>query len=1266
MRHLVRAMMAVAVVLAGYSSEAIADNRFDRLIGGAIGGAILNELNRNNGRVIRRPAPRRANGSGAGGRWGPIAAVNGEGTTVCNTSDEAYACFALRCGKGRGTEFAFLFNRNDYGSAPTALIATDKGTTHQLQFTAIDQTRELVAAFSPSGHADLLRGLKAANRMTLDLGFKHNFSLRGSSRELDRALALCSTRQRGEMLVSQNGEMQRPSAGSGQNVNDIRSTSASFGGSCEAEQSYIEAQQQSITLNASASEIGAGDAVTLDWQGAGRKQRIPLYLVVATDHPIRFDGDGFVPLTPGAQAPFDIKTFKNKSRAIVPFASQQSKSSGQIKVLPLLAGKMKLEWSVVGYLRQCRQELPGKASNIDVTVKSFGAPSIVLDHTGELEEPKSRIAAPKGAPFPNRIIEVHEERYRLIDGLTGAEIVERAGREPRFSPTGRFLAVRNGNGFELVDVADGAIVHKDQTSGIVAWSHADSFAVFDRMIYGFVDIVATLQEDRKIVGTQTACHACGGADSGVRIDLENNIAVVAGDQGIGGASLSKKSKTDRGSASIQRLVRTQQLAPYSTPNRWELSEPIPFTHRFSRYVGEDTIDLPGKRSVLLEPRLVSNQTVAKLESGSPLARVEWRSLAVNPSPESSGEMLQRLSDFGVPVPAQIADETGAVFDRAVFRLGDARSEPTEEMRTAMTRILSEVPASKGSMGGGYSCYTDAEGKIPNRFQKAFRFQSGDRVLWLTHFTCADGSGGFHYPALSLFDTDHDDAWKVDQESVNPDNNVGNRCYSGLANCELDARIFGEKYLLLFASDSRAIEVYDIDARKKVFERYELPRGDLIKNAFVTPNQQSVVQLNSDGTFFAHRISDGKIILQGRYIDDEMVVWTPDMRFDATAEGAHFVNLRFPGQPGQYTFQQFDSRLRVEGLAQKVLSGSYEPQPTEVGVPPRLSGSLDVAGNRIGGTVTPRSLGELRGIRIYQDGVLTNEVLALESSEPVDIDVERLPGARWVAAVALDEEGLVSLPIGRDLGPDTQALAKVRLLAVGVDQYDNEAVTDLNLAVADANTLKASLEEVSGKSIELDSPVVLTDGDATSQAIMAAAEELVRQSRPGEQAVFFFAGHGVKGEDGRFYMATSATDPSNISGTALSWDELSAVLSKSKARMTVFLDACHSGAAGTDFFATNDDAASGILKNIPSGLTVFSASKGRELSEEDPAINGGQFTTAVARVIAGERETHDLNGNGVIEVSELYIGVKRQVVQRTDGRQTPWLARNQMVGDFALF
>jgi hypothetical protein len=97
--------------------------------------------------------------------------------------------------------------------------------------------------------------------------------------------------------------------------------------------------------------------------------------------------------------------------------------------------------------------------------------------------------------------------------------------------------------------------------------------------------------------------------------------------------------------------------------------------------------------------------------------------------------------------------------------------------------------------------------------------------------------------------------------------------------------------------------------------------------------------------------------------------------------------------------------------------------------------------------------------------------------------------------------------------------------------------------------------------------------------------------------------------------------------------------------------------------------------------VFSASKGREFSYENAELGGGIFSLAFADVVANQRGAHDLNNNGVIEISELFLGIKRKVVvdgyptraavAKSEGdesvpSQTPWIARNKMVGDFALF
>ena len=167
-------------------------------------------------------------------------------------------------------------------------------------------------------------------------------------------------------------------------------------------------------------------------------------------------------------------------------------------------------------------------------------------------------------------------------------------------------------------------------------------------------------------------------------------------------------------------------------------------------------------------------------------------------------------------------------------------------------------------------------------------------------------------------------------------------------------------------------------------------------------------------------------------------------------------------------------------------------------------------------------------------------------------------------------------------------------------------------------------------------------------------------------MFFFAGHGLRGKDGKYYMATYDTRADDVEATALRWDDLAIVLAKAKGRLIVLLDACHSGAAGTGLFASNDDAVKGLRHSIPTGLVVISASKGRELSGESPAAGGGYFTTELVRVLGEGRTGADTNSNGALEISELFRAVKLGVFQQRQGQQTPWLARNEMIGDFSLF
>jgi hypothetical protein len=82
--------------------------------------------------------------------------------------------------------------------------------------------------------------------------------------------------------------------------------------------------------------------------------------------------------------------------------------------------------------------------------------------------------------------------------------------------------------------------------------------------------------------------------------------------------------------------------------------------------------------------------------------------------------------------------------------------------------------------------------------------------------------------------------------------------------------------------------------------------------------------------------------------------------------------------------------------------------------------------------------------------------------------------------------------------------------------------------------------------------------------------------------------------------------------------------------------------------------------------VLAASKGRQLSNEKADGGGGEFTNALVAALTNERATADRDRSGLIDLGELYYAVKGRVAAETKGTQTPWLARNGLVGEMSMF
>lgn len=1043
-------------------------------------------------------------------------------------------------------------------------------------------------------------------------------------------------------------------------VRRIRAAAQPMGGPCDTERVVMDRIAASVQATLSSQEAVAGTAIVLEWKAAPQEKAPPIWLMVSVNGPTRFVAPGFYALTAGAIAPFGIEADSSRTRAMTTLFGQGALDHGLMEIVPLRAGALEVSVRAVGYLRACEEEYSAEISASTVTVSPSPVPTFQVRDPFSFERPSKVWLSPDG----DTRLEVFDGRFRIVDMESGAFIADRQGRYPNYSPTGRFVSVLSGeSGYDIIDTIDGAIVRTTRPS-VLGWENEDSIMVEGWSGVGGVSAHSLLVADAE-VGGQPSCRICPGRDESYILDLENDL-VHDGDgkyaQRLSGSRASSGIPGTDARRTIRFVAEQTAAAPVHLPSGWTFRGGLKFAP-YEPWVdtANDAEPSETQREELAHmfhaQELTDGRTV-EVAGLQPIGIGEWRGAVRIERPRAVEDtVLVRLADLGLRFSQ---DRKPSFIDNDAQAESAAIAKRIGERIPAMKRVF--VPAERRLSCGVHYDEPDSQNKLLADFHQAVEYRIGERTIWLTMFVCVDGSAAFYNSTFVLMDSTLKDGF-MPLAARNPHSDIGTECHGDISYCEFASRLYDDRYLLIWSTASSAILLFDLDRHEPVFTEFALGRGDLFKEARYSAETRHITQINTDGSFYVYDVTTAERVLEGRYVDDETIAWAPDLRFDASPEGANYVNLRFPGQKGQYAFQQFAARVKRPGLVQDVFERRYTPVSQSLALPPRLTGSMEDAGERIVGEARPLGAVELR---IYQDGLLTDTIPVSPDDSAVPIDVKRAPGARWAALVAHDADGLASLPLGRALPPVDGLLPTMHALTVGIDRYTGTGLQPLRYAKADAATLLAAIEAQQGRSLALGTTATLADEDATPDAILKQAEDMVAAAGIGETIVFSFAGHGVTGTDGRFYLATSGTSASDVAGTALAWDRLAAVLSRAQARVIVFLDACHSGAAGTALFATNDDAVGEVLDGVPSGLLIFSASKGRQFSEESASAGGGLFTNAVADVIARDRAAHDLDGNGAIEISELYVGVKRKVAELSAGRQVPWLARNEMVGDFSIF
>jgi len=242
--------------------------------------------------------------------------------------------------------------------------------------------------------------------------------------------------------------------------------------------------------------------------------------------------------------------------------------------------------------------------------------------------------------------------------------------------------------------------------------------------------------------------------------------------------------------------------------------------------------------------------------------------------------------------------------------------------------------------------------------------------------------------------------------------------------------------------------------------------------------------------------------------------------------------------------------------------------------------------------------------------------------------------------------------------------------IGVGGYESSAVPRLRYSVADADAVYQTLI---GAGFKKENILLMTDKTERKPTLRnikwALGTFLARSAHKDDLVMIYFAGHGASEVDQRGierdglskYLVPVDADPDDLYSTALPMDEMQNVLARIEAeRVTVFLDACYSGAAGGRTFASTktrtvnvDDIFLDRLTRSK-GRAIVTASRPSELSIELAELGHGIFTYYLVRGLQGYA---DNNRDGIVSLQELYEYLAQEVSRKSrqvGGNQHPML------------
>ena len=247
-----------------------------------------------------------------------------------------------------------------------------------------------------------------------------------------------------------------------------------------------------------------------------------------------------------------------------------------------------------------------------------------------------------------------------------------------------------------------------------------------------------------------------------------------------------------------------------------------------------------------------------------------------------------------------------------------------------------------------------------------------------------------------------------------------------------------------------------------------------------------------------------------------------------------------------------------------------------------------------------------------------------------------------------------IPKLRNINKDRDAVA----LVIGISKYRDEQIPAVRYAKRDAETIASYLEAVGG--IARSRMKILTDESATLSDFSAYIEEWLPRRVSADTTVFvYYAGHGTPNPaTGKAFMVPYDGHP-DFANKLYPLDRLYETLDKLPTKeIVVMLDSCFSGATGRSVLPSGARPLTLTVENptLASGkLAVLAAASGTQISSDYDKEQHGLFTYFVLKGLRGDA---DKDGNGSVDVNELYEYIRKRVTvvasEELNRDQTPLL------------